>query len=76
MSVAFSFQEQDFSAMSDAMRLVVVSAYTQKGKSVQIPSDVVRESCGDLSAKTSVEILAIRRHERAVSSKTLAFCFA
>lgn len=76
MSVSFSFQEQDFGAMSEAMRLIVESAYSQKGKSVQIPSDVVRDSCGDLSAKTSDEILAIRRHERAVSSKALAFCFA
>lgn len=76
MSITFSFQDRDLGVMSEAMRLVVESAYTQKGKSVQIPSDVVRDSCGDLSAKTSDEILAIRRHERAVSSKTLAFCFA
>ena len=76
MSVIFSFEDQDFAVVSDAMRLVVSSAYAQKGTSVQIPSDVVRDSCRDLSAKTADQILAIRRQERTVSSKTLAFSFA
>lgn len=76
MSVTFSFEDRDFGAASEAMRRIVSSAYAQKGKSVQIPSDVVKDSCGDLSAKTADEILAIRRQERAVSSKTLAFSFS
>ncbi len=76
MSVTFSFEDQDFGAVSDAMRRVVSTAYAQKGKSVLIPSDVVRDSCGGLSAHTADEILAIRRQERTVSSKTLAFSFS
>lgn len=76
MNATFSFQDQDVGTMTDAMRAVVSSAYAQKGKSVQIPSDVVRDSCDDLVVKTTNEILAIRRHERAVSSKTLAFSFS
>lgn len=76
MNATFSFQDQDVGTMTDAMRAVVSSAYAQKGKSVQIPSDVARDSCDDLVVKTTKEILAIRRHERAVSSKTLAFSFS
>jgi hypothetical protein len=76
MSGIFSFQDRDIVAASEAMRRVASSAYAQKGKSVQIPSDVVKDFCGDLSAKTADEILAIRRHERAISPKTLAFSFS
>ncbi len=76
MRVIVSLQDSDLSAVSDAMRHVVTSAYEQKGTSVPIPPDVVRNTCVDLSAKTSDDILAIRRHERAVSSKTLAFSFS
>ena len=76
MSVIFSFQDRDLGTVSEAMRRVVSSAYAQKGTSVQIPIEVVRDSFGELSAKTADEILAIRRQERAVSSKTLAFSFS
>ena len=76
MSVTFSFEDRDFGAASEAMRRVVSAAYAKKGESVQIPSDVVKDSCGDLSAQTADEILAIRRHERSISSKTLAFSFS
>lgn len=76
MSVVFSFQDRDIRTVPEAMRRVVSSAYAQKGTSVEIPSDVVKDSCGELPARTSGEILAIRRHERAISPKTLAFSFS
>lgn len=76
MNGIFSFQDRDIVAASEAMRRVASSAYAQKGKSVQIPSDVVKDFCGGLSAKTADEILAIRRHERGISPKTLAFSFS
>jgi len=76
MSVSFSFQDQDLGAASEAVRRVASSAYAQKGRSVRIPAEVLKDSKGDLSAKTTDEILAIRRHERAISPKTLAFSFS
>lgn len=76
MRIIVSLQDSDLTAVSEAMRLVVTTAYAQKGTSVPIPPDVVRDTCVDLSVKTSDDILAIRRHERAVSSKTLAFSFS
>lgn len=76
MSGFFSFQDQDLGAASEAVRRVASSAYKQKGTSVVIPAEVLRDTSGSLSAKTAGEILAIRRHERAVSPKTLAFSFS
>lgn len=76
MSDTFSFQDQDFGTVTEAVRVAVSSAYAKKGTSVPVSSDVGADSSGDLSAKTTEEILAIRRYERAVSSKTLAFSFS
>jgi len=76
MSANFSFHDRDVVTVSDAMRRVVSSAYRQKGTSVPIPHDVLKDSCSQLSEVTAEEILAVRRQERAVSAKTLAFSFS
>jgi hypothetical protein len=62
--------------VSPELRQLVIDAYRQHGVSVRVSSEAVRASCSGLSSKTTEEILEIRRHERAVSSETLAVSFA
>ncbi len=77
MSIVFSLQQgQEAMAVSKELRELVSSAYAQQGKVVAVPAEIVEKSCADLSSKTTDEILAIRRRERAVSSQTLSFSFA
>lgn len=76
MSVILSLQGHGAVTVSKELLALVSSAYARQGQVVEVPADVVRESCAELSSKATEEILAIRRHERAVSAQTLAFSFA
>lgn len=76
MSIIYSLKGHEAVAVSKELRDLVSSAYAQQGKVVPIPAEIVKKSCAELSSKTTDEILAIRRRERAVSSQTLSFSFA
>lgn len=75
MSIIFSIQRHEATAPLE-LRQLVSSAYAKKGTAVHIPQEALKNTCSDLPSKTTDEILAIRRRERAVSSQTLAFSFA
>ena len=72
----FSIKSSTAVSVSPELRQLVIDAYSQHGVGVFLPSEVVRESCSDLSSKTTEEILEIRRQERSVSPQTLALSFA
>lgn len=55
---------------------LISAAYLHPGVAVSIPEEVVQGSYADVSAKALMEILEIRKHERSVSTQTLAFSFA
>ncbi len=76
MNVIFSIKGHEAGAVSKELRDLVSNAYAQQGKGVAIPAEIVKDSCADLSLKTTDEILAIRRRERTVSSETLSYSFA
>lgn len=76
MNVIFSIKGHEAVVVSQELRDLVSDAYAHQGKGVAIPAEIVKESCADLSSKTTDEILAIRRRERTVSSQTLSFSFA
>jgi hypothetical protein len=63
-------------AVSDELMQLVTRAFEVHGQSVEIPAAVVRDACGDLSSKTTDQILEIRKRERAVSNQTLGLRFA
>ncbi len=76
MSVILSLQGLEAVTVSEELLALVSSAYARQGQVVEVPAEVVKDSCAELSSKATDEILAIRRHERAVSSQTLSFSFA
>ncbi len=77
MNIVFSLQQgHDVMVVSEELRKVVSEAYKHQGAGVKIPAEIVKNSCAELSYRTTDEILAIRRRERAVSPQTLSFSFA
>jgi hypothetical protein len=77
MSIILSLQQgHEAVVVSEELRELVSRAYAHQGKMVEVPAEIVKQSIAELSSKTTDEILAIRRRERAVSSQTLSFSFA
>lgn len=76
MSIIFYTQGLEAVAVSQELRDLASDAYKQQGTVVEIPAAYVKQSCLELSTKTTDEIVAIRKRERAVSSETLSFSFA
>lgn len=76
MGSTLSLQTAEVVAASEELRQLVRTAYEQRGVGVNLPADAAKSSCASLPSQTSQEILRIRRQERAISSKTLAFSFA
>jgi len=76
MHGTLSTQSSNAVSVSPELRQLVIDAYTQHGVGVQVPSDVVQKACSNLSSRTTVEILEIRRLERSVHPDTLALSFA
>ena len=76
MKGIFSAESGVSVSVSAELRQLVVDAYNRRGVGVIVSQDVVRESCSDLSTKTTEQILEIRRHERAVSPLTLSLNLA
>ena len=76
MSIIVSLQVPEVVVVSDELRRLVLDAYAKRGVGVKLPAEAVKRSCAELSSQTTEEILKIRRHERTVSSQTLAFSFA
>lgn len=76
MHGTLSIKSSNAVSVSPELRQLVIDACSQHGVGVQVPSDVVQKACSDLSSRTTVEILEIRRLERSVRPDTLALSFA
>lgn len=76
MGSTLSLQTAEVVAASEELRQLVRVAYEQRGTGVKLSAEAVKSSCANLPSQTTQEILKIRRQERAISSKTLAFSFA
>lgn len=76
MTNIFSPRGDKSVAVSNELTQLVTQAFEKHGRTVEIPAAVAKNACGDLSSKTTEEILEIRKRERTVSSQTLGLRFA